>query len=41
MVKGMAKVVRQGGMGSGAPFARDMGAPAEWLSGARVMPARK
>ena len=29
----MAKAVRESGMGFGAPSFRDMGAPAEWLSG--------
>ena len=33
MVKGMAKAVRRGVMGFGAPSSKDMGAPAEWLSG--------
>lgn len=33
MVKGMAKAVRWGVMGFGAPSSKDMGAPAEWLSG--------
>lgn len=29
----MAKAVRESGMGFGAPSSRDMGTPAEWLSG--------
>lgn len=29
----MAKAVRRGVMGFGAPSSKDMGAPAEWLSG--------
>ena len=33
MVKGMAKAGRWGVMGFGAPSSKDMGAPAEWLSG--------
>ena len=33
MVKGMAKAVRRGVMGFGAPSFKDMGAPAEWLNG--------
>lgn len=33
MVKRMAKAVRWGVMGFGAPSSGDMGAPAEWLSG--------
>ena len=33
MVNRMAKAVRRGVMGFGAPSSGDMGAPAEWLSG--------
>lgn len=33
MVKRMAKAVRWGVMGFGAPSSGDMGTPAEWLSG--------